>query len=123
MYEVDSMGWEILLLLVVGALNLALVIAFFVAAGNIATIAKLLNGQLTGVRGCPFCRSIIPPEASVRRSCTRDVAAWVSHAGEWWSREGTSWTYLERGAWHPPDDRHPAPPDPSADPSSTPRTR
>jgi hypothetical protein len=124
MYQVDSKGWEILLLVLVGVVNLALVIAFVVAAANIARIERMLSGQLTGIRGCPFCRSIIPPEASVCRSCTRDVGAWVSHGGTWWSREGASWRYLDGSAWRSPDEQHRPPSDPSPDnPGTAPDTR
>jgi hypothetical protein len=107
----DREGTVILLLILVTCLLVALVIALVVVATTTTKIERILRGREKAIRGCPFCRSIIPPEASVCPSCTREVGAWVFHGGTWWSRADGSWEFLDGETWRPPDDGHPAPND------------
>jgi hypothetical protein len=98
-----------IILVVAAALQMALVITFFAAASDISKIKTLLMDRQKGDRGCQFCRSLIPPEASVCRYCSREVGAWTLQDGTWWTNQGGAWTYLSKGSWNEPDASHPAP--------------
>jgi hypothetical protein len=115
------------------AVNIAVLVVFLVMAANVGALRRKLarhesymegdwleNGSETRVfeRECPYCVSLISIRATVCACCTREVAAAVPFARQWWlkSPDG-SWRVYREKRWMPPLPGNPTPGDSNPAPS------
>lgn len=53
-----------------------------------------VGGMAVPDRECPYCRQMMPANASVCHRCARESHAWTLHEGKWWTQDDSDKWYV-----------------------------